>query len=1709
MLRKKSLRSRLWLPVSFALCFAALLVVTASADHSISPVLPVASLKIGIAAPAVLMPGCTCGVTGTVATFTCDAGSDTIVLDTSGGLLHHNRFTAGDPGFNSDFDFDSSAAGDQTLAPSASLVVNVNAGAGDDSVIIGSASAPASTITGRFNIDGEGGNDSVTWEDSADATGRTINVRGDVFQEVFIPFTGAAVGYGTNVETVTVSAGGGGDTINVIGTSQAARFINAGGGNDNIIFADAATLNGGNIDGGPGIDTLDYSAYTTSVAVNLGLGSTGLSAVLGAEQEVPTTNSSANGTATLTYNVATKTFDIAATINGITPAEVTGFHIHRAPFGVNGPIIVDLLALAPLVPSGGGFTFNATGVALPANNEAAFLGGITYVNVHTAANPGGAIRGQIFSNANLGLSNGTATGANAVANIENAMGGAAGDSIVGSLAANSLIGNDGNDTLVGGPGNDTVSGFANDDIIVWSNGDGSDVMEGGTGVDLVQVNGSVAGGDQFLMQSNGPRISFSRTNLGLFSLDIGTTETLTVNGIGGDDTFTTTNLAGIADLSVLNLNGVDSNDTFNVKASPTATINVNGGLPTTPTGDRLFYDAEGRTFTGDLIPPDGQIVSPGVQNVNFQQLEAASVINAAADLSVIKTGSAGPITAGTNSTYTLTIANGGPGDAQNVTLSDVIPAGTTFVSFSQTTGPAFTLTTPPVGGTGTVLAVISNFANGATATFSLVLNISSSVPNGTVISNTASIASSNTDPNGANNAGTQTTTVNAIADLSITKTDFPDPVAPADDLTYTITLDNAGPSDAQNVQVSDTIPADTTFVSFTAPAGWSVSTPPAGGTGTVTAVRSSFAAGGSTVYTLVVKVNNNPGSATISNTASVSSSTTDPNTGNNSATEVTSLPALFIDDVSVTEGNSGFTSAIFTVTLTAASSQIVTVDFFTANGTATEPSDYTAINGTLTFMPGQLTRTISVPVNGDTVPEGDEAFFVNLTNPSNSPIGDGQGVGTIINDDPGGTLQFSAATYSVSESAGLATITVNRTGSTLGTVTVNFAATNGSATSGQDYGASAGTLTFGPGVTSQTFAVPIIDDSISEGTETVNLALSGPTGGATLGAQNAAVLFIEDNEPPPASSVNVFAVTVNNKLLSFNSAAPDVILSTLPITGLQPGENILVMDFRPANGQPYGLGSSNRLYTIDTSTGAATAVAAPFTPTLSGVDFGGDFNPTVDRLRVVSDLDQNLRLNPATGSVVATDTALNYASGDANFGANPNVVGAAYTNSFAGATTTTLYGIDSNLDTLVLQGSPNGTPVSPNTGQLTTLGALGVNTTGLVGFDIQGSNNRAFASLTSPGDSSSKLYTLSLSTGAASLVGTIGGPDLIRDLAVAAGSIQFSAGTASVSENGGSVTLTVTRTGNTSIPAAVNFTTTDGTATQKGDFTIAVGTLQFAAGETSKTLTIFIIDDAYVEGSENFTVTLSAPTNDFALSSTSTVTVTISDNDSVPPTTNPIDDAQFFVRQHYLDFLNREPDAGGLNFWSGKITACGSDATCINRERLGVSEAFFTSPEFQDTGGFVIRAYQAALNRKPNYLQFMRDRSRLTPANLDADKLAFVNDFVTRAEFTALYASLSNAQYVDALNTNTGNSLTTAQRDALVAGLNAATETRATVLRQVADNTVFRTSNFNSAFVLMEYFGYLRRDIDQGGFDFWLNILNASGNSRGMVCAFLTSAEYQ
>ncbi|MDX6446781.1 MAG: hypothetical protein QOH71_3855 [Blastocatellia bacterium] len=392
----------------------------------------------------------------------------------------------------------------------------------------------------------------------------------------------------------------------------------------------------------------------------------------------------------------------------------------------------------------------------------------------------------------------------------------------------------------------------------------------------------------------------------------------------------------------------------------------------------------------------------------------------------------------------------------------------------------------------------------------------------------------------------------------------------------------------------------------------------------------------------------------------------------------------------------------------------------------------------------------------------------------------------------------------------------------------------------------------------------------------------------------------------------------------------------------------------------------------------------------------------------------------------------------------------------------------------------------------------------------------------------------------------------------ASGVIQFSSAGYSVGEADGSIAITVTRTGNTSAAATVDYVTDDGSlpsvnvpcstvnglARERCDFTRAAGTLQFAPGQSTRTFNVLVTDDTYVEGAETLQLVLTNPATGALLGAQTTATLTINDDDIVPAS-NPVDNAGAFVAQLYHDFLNRTPDSAGLIFWTNQITSCGSDQTCISQRRVNVAAAFFLSIEFQQTGYLVERLYKTAYGSSTGsstlggvhalpvpvvrFAEFLPDTQRIGQGvrvgqagwetALENNKGAFADEFVLRSRFTTVYsAGISAATFVDTLNTNAGNPLSTTERDQLVSDLNGAIKTRAQALRTIAEHPALVAAESNRAFVLMQYFGFMRRnpndlpDADYTGYDFWLTKLNQfNGNfvNADMVKGFINSAEYR
>jgi len=339
--------------------------------------------------------------------------------------------------------------------------------------------------------------------------------------------------------------------------------------------------------------------------------------------------------------------------------------------------------------------------------------------------------------------------------------------------------------------------------------------------------------------------------------------------------------------------------------------------------------------------------------------------------------------------------------------------------------------------------------------------------------------------------------------------------------------------------------------------------------------------------------------------------------------------------------------------------------------------------------------------------------------------------------------------------------------------------------------------------------------------------------------------------------------------------------------------------------------------------------------------------------------------------------------------------------------------------------------------------------------------------------------------------------------------------------------LVVTRLGDLSRPASVDYETADfgsgcesadgcpRRASERSDYIRTVGTIHFAPGEASKPINIPLVDDTFVEGDQLFYLILTNAVG-ATLAEQRTTFVVITDNDSAatpPARPNPIDEPNFFVRMHYLDFLGREPEPSGQEAWVGVWNRCPD----INRDercdRVTISSAFFRSQEFHMRGFFVYRFYRVSFNRRPTYAEFVRDTARITGrtlAEIDASKDAFALAWVQRADFRAGYVGLTAGEFVGRLESSAGVALTgDVTRASLEADLIAGRRFIPGAVRAVVEHPNVEAAHYNEAFVTMQYFGYLKRDPEEEGFQNWLRVINRGDGYRVMVHGFVNSVEYR
>ncbi len=349
--------------------------------------------------------------------------------------------------------------------------------------------------------------------------------------------------------------------------------------------------------------------------------------------------------------------------------------------------------------------------------------------------------------------------------------------------------------------------------------------------------------------------------------------------------------------------------------------------------------------------------------------------------------------------------------------------------------------------------------------------------------------------------------------------------------------------------------------------------------------------------------------------------------------------------------------------------------------------------------------------------------------------------------------------------------------------------------------------------------------------------------------------------------------------------------------------------------------------------------------------------------------------------------------------------------------------------------------------------------------------------------------------------------------------VSLSAASYTISEDGLRATIVVNRQGDLSQSARVDYLTSDpsglnncnqvtGNASSRCDYVTTAGTLRFAAGETTKNINIPIINDVYLDGTEVFTLTLSNPIGG-QFGSFSTATITITDNDTAPAP-NPIDNDEFFIRQLYIDFLGREPEPPGLAAWLAILNRCAVPTDC---DRIAVARGFVRSPEFQDRGYFIYRAFRASLGRFARYEEFIPDMARLSgflsAQDLEANKVAYIEEFMNRQEFSNIYHPTFNnpMAYVDTL-LQRADLPNHPRRAEWIAGLTNNTLTRAQVLRQLIESAELYGKYVNEAFIVMNYFGFLRRDPD-AAYLVWLNTFNQTMDDRVIINGFVNSLEYR
>jgi CSLREA domain-containing protein len=969
------------------------------------------------------------------------------------------------------------------------------------------------------------------------------------------------------------------------------------------------------------------------------------------------------------------------------------------------------------------------------------------------------------------------------------------------------------------------------------------------------------------------------------------------------------------------------------------------------------------------------------------------------------------------------------------------------------------------------------------------------------------------------------------------------------------------------------------------------------------------------------------------------------NTSEFSVCKLAGPPAVSIDSVTLGEGQSGTTVFTFNVTLSSPTSQVVTVQYATQDGT-TNPAtggtcgtvgvDYATSSGTVTFNPGETTMPVTISVCGDTFIESDETFFVNLSNPVNATIANVQGTGTILNDDcpttfevnnSGDTPDFSpgdgfcgdvnqnctlraaideanaltnCGTISITFNIGSVTINVgsqltidhnvNIIGPTANSVSingnsltrlfgVNFSRTasisNLTLTGGKDSGVDGGGAILNNGTLTLN-AVTLNGNSANNGGAIssdgalilTNTTISGNRangdGGGLYQVANPATLTnvtIADNRSDYDNNASgtgggVFRaggnVLLHNTIVADNYQGP---------TSTTTADNIGGSVDALSSYNVIGAGTGGLLNTNNNQVGVATALLGALMnnggPTFThGLLYNSPAVDSGDGAVLNSPLfisvDQRSLPRPADGDLTpGTQVDIGAYERQATE-TRPVPVGSSVL-------------VDINDARVTFPCVPAGGcgAVNREAGQSGNGIAPAIALPELSLSDVDPATQPA----PPPGyvignGSSPALPAFNLSTAGV----TYDTPVTVCFYLPSITDGTFFNGLRIFHNNGSSLDLLANQTTNFAnrlvcgevnsfspfvIGHTVTPTAADGSVT--GQILDNTGNpVEGAAVRMNGTQNRLTVTDAAgryhfdeVETNGLYVVTPSRPNFTFSppqrsfsqLGANTEATFTAVAGGG---TLNPLDTTEYFVRQQYLDFLGREPDEAGFNFWVNNIQSCNNNAGCREAKRIDTSAAFFLSIEFQQTGYVVYRTYQAAYSDLPNapvplqLTEFRSDAAQISKGvvvlqngwqrTLETNKKVFAEDFVKRARFAAEYPlTMTPTEFVDKLFANAAIPLTDDDHAAAIGEFARAADSsdvaaRGRALRRVAENSTLTRRRFNRAFVLMEYFGYLRRDPNSGqdrdfaGYNFWLDKLDRfDGNFQEaeMVKAFLSSIEYR